>query len=364
MRPQNIYELKSHRSYSDNRDGTAVANLAGDKLRKYARHLEQNHDIAKGALDKLVQFVVGSSGISVEPLPKNTGGEIHPQFQKELLDAWRDWWQWPEVTWELDWIATQRLMCRSWLRDGECLAQLIVGNNPTLDHGTLVPFSLELLEADVLPFWYTDINKNIINGVERNAWNRPRAYWIHKTHPGTVGRMDLSLKRIPAERILHLKLTDRIAQVRGVSVFSSVLQRLNDLNEYEIAERIAARIAASYTGVLKQEAPEGYAASLDGAPRELSLEPGMIFDNLRPGESLDIISSNRPSTILESFRNGQLRAVAAGLGVSYSAVSRDYNGTYSAQRQELVESSGQYNALSRLFINQFIMKTIYSINTI
>lgn len=354
----NLYELKPHRSYSDNRDGTAVADLAGERLRKYARHLEQNHDIAKGALDRLVQFTVGASGIGIEPVPKTLDGEIHAEFQADLLEAWRDWAQWPEVTWELDWIAVQRLMCRSWLRDGECLAQLIIGPNPTLDHGTRVPFSLELLEADLLPFSHNDPARNIINGVERNEWNRPRAYWLYKRHPGGRLPTDFSQKRVPSERLLHLKITDRIGQVRGVSVFASVLQRMNDLYEYETAERMAARIAANFTGVLKTEAPEIYTPATDanGNPvsRDLNLHPGMILDNLRPGESLDIVSSNRPSPTLEPFRNGQLRAAAAGLGISYSALARDYNGSYSAQRQELVESGAHYAALSRLYINQFV----------
>lgn len=354
----NLYELKDHRAYSDSRDGTSVVSIAGERLRKYARHLEQNHDIAKGALDRLVQFVVGPSGIGIEPVPKTQDGDIHADFQAELLEAWRDWCQWPEVTWEMDWIAVQRLMCRSWLRDGECLAQLVIGALPSLDHGTRVPFSLELLEADLLPFSHNDLTLNIVNGVERNTWNRPKAYWIYKQHPGGMALNDLTLKRVPSERILHLKLTDRIGQVRGVSVFASVLHRLNDLYEYETSERMAARIAANITGVVKTENPEVYSQKLDdkGHPisRELYLHPGMILDNLNPNESIEIFDSKRPSTALEPFRNGQLRAAAAGLGISYSALARDYNGTYSAQRQELVEGGAHYAAMSRLYINQLI----------
>jgi lambda family phage portal protein len=356
--PSAFYDLKEHRSYSDNRDGSAIASLASERLRKYARHLEQNHDIAKGALDRLTQFIVGPAGIGIEPAPKNQDGEINAEFQAELLEAWRDWCQWPEVTWELDWIAVQRLMCRSWLRDGECLAQLIIGLNPTLDHGTRVPFSLELIEADLLPFSHHDPLQNIINGVERNAWNRPRAYWLYKQHPGGMVPCDLTMKRVPSERILHLKMIDRIGQVRGVSVFASVLQRLNDLYEYETAERIAARIAASITGVVRTENPEVYSQKLDeqGNPvaRDLRIHPGMILDNLNPNESIELFDSKRPSAALEPFRNGQLRAAAAGLGTSYSSLARDYNGTYSAQRQELVEGAGHYQSLSRLYINQFI----------
>lgn len=51
--------------------------------------------------------------------------------------------------------------------------------------------------------------------------------------------------------------------------------------------------------------------------------------------------------------NGQLRRVAAGAGLSYSAVSRNYNGTYSAQRQELVENWPHYHAQTGHFVAQW-----------
>ena len=38
----------------------------------------------------------------------------------------------------------------------------------------------------------------------------------------------------------------------------------------------------------------------------------MIFDDLAPGEDLGMVESNRPNVHLHEFRNGQLRAVAAG----------------------------------------------------
>ncbi len=43
---------------------------------------------------------------------------------------------------------------------------------------------------------------------------------------------------------------------------------------------------------------------------------------------------------------------AAGMGTSYSSLSKNYNGTYSAQRQELVEQYGAYGVLSMEFIHQ------------
>src|SRR3546814_16911546 len=71
----------------------------------------------------------------------------------------------------------------------------------------------------------------------------------------------------------------------------------------------------------------------------------MVFDDLRPGESISTIDSNRPNPNLEIYRNGQLRAIAAPMRISFSTLSKNYNGTYSAQRQELVENFGAYGVL-------------------
>ena len=43
-----------------------------------------------------------------------------------------------------------------------------------------------------------------------------------------------------------------------------------------------------------------------------------------------MVESNRPNVHLYEFRNGQLRAVAAGPRGSYSSIARDYNGSYSS----------------------------------
>ena len=64
-------------------------------------------------------------------------------------------------------------------------------------------------------------------------------------------------------------------------------------------------------------------AKIDGAGHRLmTMKPGMIFDNLLPGEDIDMIESNRPNTMLEQFRNSQLRAVAAGTCTSFRALQR------------------------------------------
>ncbi|UGQ45087.1 phage portal protein [Massilia endophytica] len=330
-------------------------------LREQARHLEQNHDIARGALRTLVNNVVGPSGIGIEPQPRGRDGKIHEAYAKALRDAYRDWAKAPEVTQQHHWAKTQRLVAKTWLRDGECLSQHLIGNATGLVHGTRVPYSVELIEPDFIPMEYHDAAANIWQGIQRNAWGRPTAYYAYKEFPGsdTWARKQFEVKRVPAERIVHLKSVDRIGQMRGVSEFASVITRLEDIKDYEESERIAAKVAASLTAYIKKGSPDDFqvtegVAGTASAPREMSFAPGMIIDTLVAGEEIGLIDSNRPNPNLVTFRGGQLRAVAAGLGASYSSLARDYSGTYSAQRQELVEQWINYAVLTDEFVGQYV----------
>ena len=339
--------------------GDTAVLRAGSSLRDQARHLEQNHDLARGALQTLVANIIGPYGIGIEPQPRNAEGLIDDDLAAQILTLWRDWSEKPEVTWSMDWPALQRQLCRAWLRDGEVLAQVIEGPTPLLDHGTQVPLSLEAIEADHLPWDLNGESPSITAGVERNAWGRPVAYHIYKQHPGDVGRsglltLNLDTKRVPASRMLHVKLADRIRQARGVSIFASVLSRLDDIKDYEESERVAAKVAASMAAFIRKGSPDFYASEADGEPRDLRFRPGMIFDDLLPGEEIGMIDSNRPNPQLETFRSGQLRAIASGVGCTYSSLSKNYDGTYSAQRQELVEGWGLYGVLTNEFISQLV----------
>ncbi len=329
-------------------------------LRAQIRWLEQNHDLARGALRVLVNNTIGPTGIGIEPQPRRGDGSIDNDYAKKLREAWVDWQRRPEVTARMTWSRAQRVMARTWFRDGEAFAQHVTGPVPTLDHGTLVPYSLELLEADMVPIDHNDANKGIRHGVERNAWGRPRAYWVYKTDPAdgyrSAGTTDL--KRVPADSMMHVAAVDRIGQIRGVSEFASVILRLDDIKDYEESERIAAKIAARLTAYIRKGSPELYNpddqrferdASGAPLPRDLRLEAGTIIDGLGAGEEIGTIDSKRPNPNLVTFRQGQLRAAAAGLGTTYSSLSRDYNGTYSAQRQELVEQWVHYATLTDEF---------------
>lgn len=336
---------------------------AGGSLRQQARHLEQNYDIALGVLNTLVSNVVGANGIGIEPQPRRADGSIHAEFARELLDLFKDWALKPEVTWMHDWPSAQRMLARSWFRDGEAFAQTVEGPVPYLDHGTRVPLSLEMMECDYIPMEMQSVTPLIQQGVEINAWGRPVAYHVHKANPLESGPLTGrgQTKRMPAERMLHVATRHRIRQLRGVSIFASVLNRFDDLKDYEESERIAAKVAASMAAFIRKGNPDNYDpgdGSTTAAMRQMKFRPGMVFDDLRPGEDIGTIDTNRPNPNLETYRSGQIKAIAAAAGTTYSSAAKTYDGTYSAQRQELVEGWVAYQTLSSEFISR-VVRPVY-----
>lgn len=330
-------------------------------LRTQARQLQRNNDLARGILRTMTNNIVGPNGIGIEPQPRRMDGSIHEEYAKALRDAHREWRLKPEVTGRHTDAKVQRLMCSTWIRDGESFAQELLGSVPGLAHGSKVPFSLEMFEPDFVPYYYSQ--GTIEQGIERNAWGRPIAYHVFKTNPLESGAAFASdLKRVSADRVHHIALLDRIGQMRGVSEFASVIGRIEDIKDYEESERIAAKIAASLTAYVKKVSPDGYTApntDANGDPiaRSLGMSPGMVIDSLAVGEEIGMIDSNRPNPNVITFRQGQLRAVAAGVGASYSSIARDYNGTFSAQRQELVEQWVNYATLTDEFVGQLVQPT-------
>lgn len=333
---------------------------AGTSLRQQARHLEQNYDIALGVLNTLVTNTVGANGIGVEPQPRAADGSIDIELAEKILTLWKDWGRVPEVTRQHDWPAAQRVLARTWLRDGEVFSQLLPGTIAYLDHGTQVPLSIEMLEADYVPLDKYSSQPSVVQGIELNAWGAATGYHVYKSNPvdSASPASLIQTKRIPAQGMLHLAMRHRIRQLRGVSVFASVMNRFDDLKDYEESERIAAKVAASMAAFIKKGSPDEYSSELNATPRAMQFRPGIIFDDLRPGEEIGTIDTNRPNPNLETYRSGQIKAVAAGTGPSYSSIARTYDGTYSAQRQELVESWGAYAVLAQEFTSR-IVRPIY-----
>ena len=346
-----------------NSSADAVVQQANISLRQIGRYLDENEPLAHGILDTLEKKVVGT-GLELRPMVKSSTGKIQERLNKRIASLWWDFCQSPEVTRELTMDEVQRVSFRSMCRDGEMLAQHVVGDTRIRPTGD-VYYAVELLEADYLPFntfVTSGTRQEIISSVEKNQWGQPIAYHLYKTHPGSatggyMPQQDLETKRVLAEDMIHLKYTTRIRQTRGVPILAPILRLMESIKDYKESETVAARVNAALTAFITKSTDFAGATGTD-SERQYEMNPGMIYNDLLPGENVSMIKADRPNPELTNFLNILMKSASSGTHTSYSDISKDYSGTYSSQRQEMVSQKIDYDLLRGKFINDF-MNPIY-----
>jgi lambda family phage portal protein len=346
-----------HKANATHKSGDVSATEAGRSLRGQARYLEENSDMIDGLLSVLVNNVVGKEGIGVEPMPQGFDGEVHDAFAKELAEGFAEWSLKCDSTGQWSRAELERLACRAWLRDGECLGEHILGKVPNFTHPNgVVPFSIQAMESDFLPFDLTQPAKGIAQAIETNAWGQALNFHVYLHHPGSMAGYTIKTRPVPAGSMMHIKLVKRLHQRRGVSILASSMARISGLQNYEESELVAARIAAAMAFYIRKGEPNDYdanATTAAGTRKTLAISPGTIFDDLKPGEDVGTIESKRPNALMQKFRDTMFRAICAATGANFSTTAKQYDGTFSAQRQELVESYVSYGVLSDAFIAQW-----------
>jgi lambda family phage portal protein len=129
--------------------------------------------------------------------------------------------------------------------------------------------------------------------------------------------------------------------------------RMHHLNGYTEAEVIAARAEACRMGFITS--PEDDAmqdVTMDDQPVS-NFEPGKI-ERLLPGETYQEAKPARPGGQYEPFVRAMLRSMAAGIGVSYATLSRDYSeSNYSSSRLSLLDDRDQWRVLQSWMIECF-----------
>lgn len=226
-----------------------------------------------------------------------------------------------------------------------------------------VPLALELIESERVPL---DIalpspdgkGTETRMGIEQDEYGRAVAYWIRKKHPGDLkapGAAADLYERVDAEYVLHLRVITRWPQTRGEPWLHTAVRKLNDMDQYSGSEVQAARASSRFFGTI--ETPEGDSPLAtdeeDDGQQIFDIEDGTV-QQLNPGEKLEWHAPNRPNTALDPFMRYMLREVAAGVGVSYESLSRDYSqSNYSSSRLSLLEDRDMWRTLQQWWIRAF-----------
>lgn len=315
-------------------DANSEIGAAGGRLRDVARDLVRNNAHAARAVNVITNNVIGS-GIIPSVVTKRDNQ------RKPLEDLLKSHFDTTDCDTEgrHDLYGLQALAMRTIIESGEVIIRM---RPRRASDGLTVPFQMQVMEPDFL-----DVSKDgqlsngntAIQGIEFNPIGQIVAYWLFRTHPGsssiyTTGESS----RIPAEYIAHAFYSLRPHQARGVSWFAPVIVRMRDLADFSDAHLMRQKIAACFAAFIRSdEVPDG-AISSDGRGPYSSevMSPGMI-ERLKPGEE---VSFGDPPSVGDygEYTKSVMREIAAGLGVSYEALTGDLsNVNFSSGRMGWLE---------------------------
>lgn len=309
-----------NKAFRDKGDpGPNLANLANLRVaRMRARDAARNIPLAARAIELDVTNIIGSG--------------IVPRFEDRPLGAlWRRFEDECDAGCVHDIYGQQESAVRAWRESGEVFIRMRA-RRPS--DGLSVPLQLELLEADMCPLQNFPVLSNgnrIIQGVEFNRIGKRVAYWFYREHPGeglglTVNQNNLV--RVLAENVIHLFEPLRPGQVRGFPPMATVLQRMQQKNDYDESTLERQKLSSSLTAIFTRPEPESAGIdpvtgeSIEG--REMAdIEPGSGY-TLYPGE--DVRFPNLPSLggEYEAFARVNGRDIAAGFGLPYELLTGDF----------------------------------------
>ena len=332
-------------------------------IRARSRELERNNDYAKKFINMCKVNVVGKTGFILQNKARDPGPNGKPdKMANDIIES--EWQKWGKkgnctVDGQVSWLGEQELFIKTVARDGEFLGRIIRGyKNPW-------KFALQNLEADLLNE-YLNISdssgQNLVKmGIEYDEWNRPLYYHLRKKHPGDYFRSQFSAytyERVPASEIIHCFIPDRSTQGRGIPWMHTAARRMNQVGEYEYAEVVAARVAASKMGFFTKTDTNPMSVMGDDKDEKgnfiTDAEAG-TFEDLPPGYDFKPFLPDHPTTQFGNFIKASLRGVSSGLNVSYNSLANDLeNVNFSSMRSGAIEERDNWKQIQQWMIEGFI----------
>lgn len=322
-----------------------------------SREQAANNDHARAYVRMCRQNVVGPNGVVLQSQAKTSKGKLDKELNDAIEASFARWGHRDncDVTGLESWRSIQSSAIAACPTDGEFIIRKVYGP----DAGPW-GFALQIIDPIRCPVDHDvqRLNKGtnfVRSGIEYTKFGRPVAFHITTT---TAEDADYSsggrhFVRIPAGEIIHGYRKDMPGQKRGFPWMATGLFRLRNLNGYEDAAIINARIGASKVWAMQFAAGFGPEYN-DDDPPQMDVEPGSGFI-LPEGATLVDWSPQSPSGELGPMVKHMLRSIGAGWGVPYNELSGDLEGVnFSSIRQGTLDSRENWKELQEWLIETLI----------
>jgi len=335
-------------------------------LRARSRYVFKNHGHAHGVINKITRRVAGR-GTWINAKMQGAGGVRLRADNKALEFVFKAVAK-DMTTSGMSFRALRKLILHSFLEDGEFIAVKRTNARKRIQAGQeILPYSREwqVIGSDQMVEDKTaqelegvKEGNRVILGVEVDRGGRAVAYHFYDDGGdiySTFGQR--KIRRVSAAQVIHWFVKYHDSQVRGLPTLTPVLLNLADLEEYIKATMTQAWVQACATAFIKSNMPAelqqmfadevgiaDLARWLTGVDwTRTDMNPGeMVF--LDPMTDVTFADPKSPPTQFDSFTEAILRAIAAGVGISYEALASDYTKTnFSSGQQTGNEDQFTYN---------------------
>lgn len=314
-----------------------------------SREQAANNDHSRAYVRMCRQNIVGPQGIVLQAQVKDRKGKLDKETNEAIENSFMRWGHRDncDITGAESWRAIQSSVIAAMPTDGEFIIRKVYGK----DAGPW-GFALQVIDPIRCPADY-DVqrpnrgNDNFIRAaIEYTRFGRAVAFHVTTT---TAEEAEYSAGgrhyvRIPADQIIHGYRKDMVGQKRGIPWMATGLFRLRNLNGYEDAAIINARIGASKAWAMQFE--PGFGPEYDeNDPPEMDIEPGSGFI-LPEGAKLVDWSPQSPAGELAPMVKHMLRSIGSGWGVTYHDLSGDLEGVnFSSIRQGTLDTRENWKEL-------------------
>lgn len=290
-------------------------------ISKRATYLGHNSPTGSAFIEAWVTHICGDG-------PTVKSAHPDPDVRKQLEDNFADWCEHCDVEGVDALPGLLAAAVRSLVVSGEAIFHFPTDEFAQLKLRLLA--SEQLDSARTIPsLGMTGDAPRVISGVETDAQGRRIAYWLLSDPPDAIWSNVLPSTRVDAIDVAHMFVRKFPGQVRGLSWFTPIATRLQELDTLEDSALAKARVSALFsafvtdpddvTGIFGDLRAAGGGDTLD--PRSVEFEPGRV-QFLPPGADIRFPPIADTSTITELMRH-MLRSIAAGGGVTYEALTSD-----------------------------------------
>jgi lambda family phage portal protein len=257
--------------------------------------------------------------------------------------------------------------------------------------------SLQFVRSDRLcnPNGQSD-TATLRRGVRTDQRGKAVLYYIRSTDSPYMiypGDGPLTWAEVPAikpwgrKQVIHIIEQMDHGQTRGVSDMVSVMKSLRMTKRFSEVVLQSAVINATYAAAIESELPgEAIVAALGGpsasdpaagmlgmysaylqalgsylgGSQNIAVD-GAVVPHLFPGTKMKLQNAGTPGGIGTNFEESLLRHIAAGLGVSYEGLSRDYSKTNYSSGKLATNQMSQFMAARKKHVADRLATDIYSL---